>query len=155
MAIEHLTIDFSAIDIRPLLPQQPPFVMVGNILSCDATTTRCSYTVPPDNIFFVFGLFTAPGLIEHVAQTAAARLGFINLYVNKADAVQVGYIGAIKDFEIVRLPRVGETIETEILIEQEVMGMTLVSARVMIGNELIATTSMKIALAPAGTEPKV
>ena len=154
MAIEHLTIDFSAIDIRTLLPQQPPFVMVGNILSCDATRTRCSYTVPPDNIFCERGVFTAPGLIEHVAQTAAARLGFINLYVNKADAVQVGYIGAIKDFEIVRLPHVGETIETEILIEQEVMGMTLVSARVMIG-ELIATTSMKIALAPAGTEPKV
>lgn len=154
MAIEHLTMDFSAIDIRTLLPQQPPFVMVGNILSCDATTTRCSYTVPPDNIFCEGGVFTAPGLIEHVAQTAAARLGFINLYVNKADSVQVGYIGAIKDFEIVRLPRVGETIETEVQVEQEVMGMTLVSARVMIGNELIATTSMKIALAPAGTEPK-
>lgn len=154
MAIEHLTMDFSAIDIRTLLPQQPPFVMVGNILSCDATTTRCSYTVPPDNIFCEGGVFTALGLIEHVAQTAAARLGFINLYVNKADSVQVGYIGAIKDFEIVRLPRVGETIETEVQVEQEVMGMTLVSARVMIGNELIATTSMKIALAPAGTEPK-
>ena len=69
--------------------------------------------------------------------------------------MQIGYIGAIKDFEIVRLPHVGETIETEVQVEQEVMGMTLVSARVMIGNELIATTSMKIALAPAGTEPKV
>ena len=113
MAIEHPTIDFSAIDIRTLLPQQPPFVMVDNILSCDATTTRCSYTVPPDNIFCEGGVFTAPGLIEHVAQTAAARLGFINLYVNKADSVQVGYIGAIKDFEIVRLPHVGETIETD------------------------------------------
>ncbi len=155
MAIEHLTVDFSAIDIRTLLPQQPPFVMVGNILSCDATTTRCSYTVPPDNIFCEGGVFTAPGLIEHVAQTAAARLGFINLYVNKGGKVQIGYIGAIKDFEIVRLPHVGETIETEVQVEQEVMGMTLVSARVIIGNELIATTSMKIALAPAGTEPKV
>ena len=153
MAIEYPTIDFSAIDIRTLLPQQPPFVMVGNILSCDATTTRCSYTVPPDNIFCEGGVFTAPGLIEHVAQTAAARLGFI-LYVNKGGKVQIGYIGAIKDFEIVRLPQVGETIETEVQVEQEVMGMTLVSARVMIGNELIATTSMKIALAPAGTEPK-
>ena len=152
MAIEHLTIDFSAIDIRTLLPQQPPFVMVDNILSCNATTTRCSYTVPPDNIFCEGGVFTAPGLIEHVAQT---RLGFINLYVNKGGKVQIGYIGAIKDFEIVRLPHVGETIETEVQVEQEVMGMTLVSARVIIGNELIATTSMKIALAPAGTEPKV
>ena len=154
MAIENKAIDFATIDVKQLLPQQPPFVMVGNILSCDETITRCNYTIAADNLFCEEGLFTAPGLIEHVAQTAAARLGFINLYVNKADSVQVGYIGAIKDFEIVRLPRVGETIETLITVEQEIMGMTLVSAKVSVDGEIIATTAMKIALAPEPTEPQ-
>lgn len=149
MVIKQQPIDFLSIDILTLLPQKPPFVMVGNIIVCDETTTVCTYTIPPDNIFCEDNQFTAPGLIEHVAQTAAARLGFVDLYVNMADVIQLGYIGAIKDFEIFRLPRVGETIQTRLTVEQEVLGMTLGSACVSVGDERIATTTMKIALAGA------
>jgi hypothetical protein len=45
-----------------------------------------------------------------------------------------------------RCPKVGETIETTILTIEEVFGMTLVSATVKVGEEIIAQSDMKIAV---------
>ena len=81
-----------------------------------------------------------------MAQTCAARLGFINKYILKC-GVQVGYIGAIRNFTIHRRPRVGEVLVTTIHVEENVMGMTLATARIEVGGECMAETEIKIALA--------
>ena len=72
---------FKSIDIHTLLPQQPPFVMIDRLLHYDETRTVCSFTVPEDNLFCEAGVFKAAGLIENIAQSCAARLGFINKYI--------------------------------------------------------------------------
>lgn len=136
------------IDIHELLPQQPPFVMIDRLLAYDERITTCAYTILADNIFCDDGVFTASGLIENVAQTCAARLGFVNKYILQ-QGVQVGYIGAIRNLTIQREPRVGETIVTTITVEESVMGMTLASARVETNGECIVKAEIKIALAPA------
>ena len=59
--------------------------------------------------------------------------------------LSLGFIGEVKDLDIVRLPREGETIETTITVEQEIFDVTLVSAEVRVGTETIATTRLKIA----------
>lgn len=137
---------FHTIDVTELLPQQPPFVMVDALLSYDERTTSCRLLVRDDNLFCDGGLLSASGLIENVAQTCAARLGFINKYILKC-GVQVGYIGAIRNFTIHRQPRVGEVLVTTIHVEENVMGMTLATARIEVGGECMAETEIKIALA--------
>jgi predicted hotdog family 3-hydroxylacyl-ACP dehydratase len=97
------------------------------------------------NIFVENGLFTASGVIENIAQTCATRIGYINKYILKKD-IQLGFIGAIRNLNIHRMPKVGETIETSILTLEEVFGMTLVSALVKSGDEIIAESEMKIAI---------
>lgn len=141
---------FNEIDVLELLPQRPPFVMVDHLTDYSDTQSACCLTVRPDNVFFENGCLTAPGLIEHIAQTCAARLGYYNCYVQKT-GVRLGFIGEVKDLNILRLPREGEMIETTIIVVQEIFDVTLVSAEVRVGAEVIATTLLKIAQGEASS----
>lgn len=137
--------DFSKIDIQELLPQQPPFVMIGSLVDLDEQQTTTSFMVEADNIFCNDGVLDACALAENIAQTCAARLGFVNKYILKK-AVQLGYIGSIRDMIIYRCPIVGELLNTTIVVREQIMGLTLVDATIKVGTETIATTEMKIAL---------
>ena len=136
--------NYRSIPILELLPQRPPFVMVDNLTDYSETQSTCCLTVRADNVFFEKGCLTAPGLIEHIAQTCAARLGYYNCYILKT-GVRLGFIGEVKDLCILRLPREGELIETTITVLQEIFDVTLVTAEVRVGTEVIATTRLKIA----------
>lgn len=133
------------IDVHELLPQQEPFVMVGTLVSFDMGKTVTQTLIENKNIFVESGIFTASGIIENIAQTCATRIGYINKYILKK-GIQIGFIGAIRNFKLFRCPKVGELVETTIITEEEVFGMTLVSATVKVADELIAESSMKIAV---------
>ncbi|CAN5772626.1 hypothetical protein BH10BAC3_BH10BAC3_04960 [soil metagenome] len=129
-------------NIQSLLPQHPPMVMVDELLFTNETITRCRFTVAADNIFTESGVFCEPGLVENIAQTAAAGVGYTAQQTKQP--VPLGYIGAIKDLEIFLLPKVGDTIETEIEIINRVFDVTLVSGTVYCNNELAVKCEMKI-----------
>ena len=104
-------------DILPLIPQRPPFVMISKLLYSDERITRTSFLVTEENVFVEKGLFREPGLMENIAQTAAARAGYIARSGNLP--VQVGYIGAVKNLEIGGLPGTGDELVTEIMIKDQ------------------------------------
>ena len=132
------------ITLNELLPQRPPFVMIDRLVSCDDVFAVTDLTVRKDNIFVEDERFTSSGLIENIAQTCAARIGYLNL--NAGGTVKIGVIGAISNLDIIRTPKVGEKLETTIELISEVFQMTLVEAVVKIGNEEIVRANMKIAL---------
>jgi predicted hotdog family 3-hydroxylacyl-ACP dehydratase len=135
--------EVSAIDIHTLLPQQPPFVMVDTLLHCDMVVTRTNFCVKSDNLFCKDDVLTEPGVIENIAQTCAARMGYINLE-RRGGEVRVGFIGSIRNLNLYVLPKVGDLLETEIAVQSEIFNMTLVNAKVICGKELIADCEMKI-----------
>ena len=137
--------NFRDIDIHELLPQQEPFVMVGELTHFDMEKTITETKVIDSNLFVEQNHFTSSGLIENIAQTCAARIGYVNKYILKK-GIQLGFIGAIRNLNVYRLPKVGETIETTILTIEEIFGMTLVKATVKIENKVITEAEMKIAL---------
>lgn len=137
--------EFERIDILKLIPQKPPFVMVDKLLYCNPQTTKTALTVREENIFFDNGVLAEAGLIENIAQTCAARVGNIN---NEAGdgGVKIGFIGVIRNLEIVRLPKAGETLVTQVNLMEEVFQISLVNAAVSIGDEIIASGEMKISM---------
>ena len=137
--------EFDKIDIHELLPQREPFVMVGRLVYFDNEKTVVQTEVKEDNIFVENGVFTVSGIIENIAQTCAARIGYVNKYILKK-GIQLGFIGAIRNMNLYRCPKIGETIETTIVIIEEIFGMTLVTASVKSGDDVIADSEMKIAL---------
>lgn len=136
-AIEDIT-------LRELIPQRPPFVMIDRMVSFDMVTTTTELEVREDNVFITDGHFSAEGLMENMAQTCAARMGYINL--SKGDKVKLGVIGAVSSFDIFRTPKVGEKIVTMIEVLEELFQITLAKAVVKCGAEVLAEAKMKIAL---------
>lgn len=133
------------IDIHTLLPQQEPFVMVGCLIQIDEKSFATETQVKVENIFVDDGCLSASGLIENIAQTCAARIGFVNKYILQK-GIQIGFIGAVRNLEILSLPQVGQTITTKVEVVEEVFGMTLAKATVTCEGETLVTTEMKIAL---------
>lgn len=129
-----------SITLKDLIPQRPPFVMIDKLLSCDTATTTTELKVRDDNVFVAEGRLSASGLMENIAQTCAARIGFLN------DSVKIGVIGAVSNFEIFRTPNIGERIVTTIELLEEMFQITLVKAVVKSGDETLAQANMKISL---------
>lgn len=129
-------------DIKRLIPQREPIVMVDALYEADARHAVTGLTVRAGNIFVESGEFTESGLIEHQAQSASVLVGY-QAYRQGCPA-PVGYIGEVKKCTIVRLPVVGDVLTTEITITSEVDSITLIKAVSRVGDDVVADCQMKI-----------
>jgi predicted hotdog family 3-hydroxylacyl-ACP dehydratase len=129
-------------NIQSLIPQRPPFVMVDQLISFSETGISTGFTVRADNIFVENGIFKEPGMVENIAQTAAARAGYISKTENKP--VQVGYIGSVNNLQVNFLPKTGDELITEITIENQIFDVTLISGKIVCNGKTAAQCSMKI-----------
>lgn len=134
-----------SIDIHEVLPQQDPFVMVGTLVHFEMETSTTETLIKEDNIFVDNGFFSASGMMENIAQTCASRVGFYNKFILHKD-VQIGFIGAIRNYVINSLAPVGSVINTTVDILEEVFGMTLAQARVCCNGKVIATAEIKLSV---------
>ena len=132
------------IPLKELIPQRPPFVMIDKMMSFNMTVTETQLEVRADNVFCKNGSLSAEGLMENIAQTCAARMGYINLINN--EAVKIGVIGSVNNYEVFRTPKIGEVILTSIEVIEEMFQITMVKAVVKCGDEMLAQSNMKIAL---------
>ncbi|MBR6819711.1 MAG: pseudouridylate synthase [Bacteroidaceae bacterium] len=142
----YLEATLRKIDIRSLLPQRDPFVAVDRLVHYDDTEVVTETLVKADSLFTEDGRLTAAGLMENIAQTCAARIGFRTLYVLGLDKVDIGVIGALRNMEIHALPLAGQTLTTRVTVKEEAFGITLVEASVTSEGQIMAEGEMKIAL---------
>ena len=96
---------YRAEQLYQLIPQRPPIVMVDVVWSATETEAETGLTVTADNIFVRNGHFREPGLIEHIAQSAAAFAGCGTFL--RGEEPKLGFIGEIKDCVLNMLPEVG------------------------------------------------
>jgi 3-hydroxyacyl-[acyl-carrier-protein] dehydratase len=133
--------------VSALIPQKPPIEMVDKLWFNNEQYTISGLTIQEDNIFCKDGVLCEPGIIENIAQTAALRLGYtVSQMQQHGEKINppVGYIGAIKNLVIHQLPKAGVELITEIYIQTIVFDVTLISAKSMVNNELVAECEMKI-----------
>lgn len=130
--------------ILNLIPQRAPIVMVDCFYGLEGDNSYTGLTILADNIFVNANQFSEPGIIEHIAQSAATRLGY--LYTQKKLPIPLGFIGSVDKMKIYSLPQVGDHLFTEIKVIQEVFDITLVGAIVKSGDDTIAEGKMKIFL---------
>lgn len=135
-----MTIPALPVSARAFIPQQPPIVMIDNILVCEEERFVTNFLIRFDNVFVENGRMRESGLMENIAQTCAARVGFC-----AADQkVPRGVIGGISRFELQQLPNVGETLTTIIRVVAGVASALVVDAEVYVGKKAIAACSMKV-----------
>lgn len=131
--------------LQRLIPQKSPFIMVDTLAEYTEKSVISYFHINSDNILVAENHFTEPGLIENMAQTIALHTGY-KYYLLKKPA-PTGYIGAIKKAEIFKLPKVSETLITTVEILHDIMGVTMVQAKVECNGVLLASSEMKTALA--------
>jgi len=132
------------INILELIPQRPPFVMVDKLIQCSETKSVSTFTVKEDNVLCEDDVFSEAGLTENIAQTAAARMGFLTK--SEGHEPLVGYIGAIKNLVVHFCPPVSSVLTTEIEITSEIMGFTLIKGIVSANDKVAAECEMRIFL---------
>lgn len=131
-------------DVLALIPQRPPMAMVDAFRGIDGKgLSWTGLTVRKDNVFFMGGVLIAPGVIEHMAQSAAARSGYI--CVKEGRAVPVGFIASIEKMTFSSsLPAEGDALETSVEVVADIFNMSLVHAVCRAGGKIIAEGNMKI-----------
>lgn len=127
--------------VESLIPQRFPFVMVNSIAEYSETQLISGFEVKEENIFVQDGIFQASGLVEHQAQSVALHTGYKYYLLGKE--APTGYIGAIKTFEALQLPKLGDKLTSEVSIINEMMGVTLVDVVTKLNDEVIAKSQMK------------
>jgi len=116
--------------------------MVDKLVYCDDNRARTNFLVQEGNILVEDGVLVEAGLVENIAQTAAARSGYLSKIEKKI--LHIGYIGDVKNLEIASLPKINALLETEITIKNQIFDITVISGKVMCGNKILAQCEMKI-----------
>jgi predicted hotdog family 3-hydroxylacyl-ACP dehydratase len=129
-------------DISDLIPQRPPMQMIDRLLYADERSAKGSLFIHESNLFCAKGRLSESALIEFIAQTAAAYTGYRNKLNNFT--VGEGYIGAIKNLSIRMLPPVNSVIQSEIVVENEIVGFTIIIGKVFYEDNIIAECEMRI-----------
>ena len=135
-------------EIQNLIPQRPPMVMIDCLVDCDEKYAVSMLEIREDNIFTGKNGFTPAGMLEAMAQTAAARTGYLlqNSGSEQNKKPPVGVIGSIKNFRLYFEPPVGSLITMTVEIEHEVLQATVISGRVETDGRLAAESELQIFL---------
>ena len=140
-------------DIKRLIPQREPFIMVDEFEECNDNSANTALSVGFDNFFILSdGTMAETGLIEHLAQSCSALSGYKALMqaspsgadLEKAPPPPIGLIGEVKQFECHRRPRVGEQLRTTVTFGFSFGNVTMATGQTFVDNELIADIQLKI-----------
>ena len=132
-------------NITKLIPQRPPILMIDALLEQDDVSTSTSFEVRSDDMFIRDGKLLPEGMLENIAQTAAARAGY---YYHQQNATPpLGFIGAITKVEINGQPKIGDVLKTTVSVKSEVFNITLIIGKIERNGEILAQCEMKIVLA--------
>ena len=122
------------LDILSYIPQRPPFVFIDTIDEVSEKGARTRFTIPESCPLVEDGVLPLSGWMENAAQTCATM-----------GNAAILYIGEVKQMDVMRFPKIGETLRTEAKVIQEWLNILRVECIVKIQDETIATTALKIA----------
>ncbi len=128
--------------VLKMIPQASPMVMIDRLVNNDEHSTESGLEITEDNVFCYNGYFSASGLTENIAQTAAARGGYMAMKENRP--VNIGFIGAVKKLKVFQLPQVGQRIKTRIEVKNRVLNFSMVTGQVYCQGQLMAECDMRI-----------
>jgi len=130
------------LQIWKLIPQREPMIMIDSLVMCTDTICETSFEILVTNIFVKDGLFREPGLIENIAQTAAAKIGYKSLVENVP--TPIGFIGSVNNLRVYSLPAVHSILTTSVEVTYAIMDASIIKATIHSTGELIAKCEMKI-----------
>lgn len=131
--------------VENIIPQKGPFVMVDSLVEAKETFIETNFKVRPENIFLQEEELREFAMIENIAQSCAVGIVYIKKNSNKGSREVDGFIGAISKLKKHYLPKVGQTLVTQIQILTELDGLFLLHGKIYVENKLLLEGDFKIA----------
>ncbi|HEY0261605.1 MAG TPA: 3-hydroxyacyl-ACP dehydratase [Chitinophagales bacterium] len=128
--------------LEKILPQRNPFILISALNDYSETTAVTTFVIAENHLLVENGTLNEAGLLENMAQTAAAQLGYKALL--NGIVAPLGFIAAVKNFEVISYPKIGQKIETKIAYVNVVLNIQVVNAEVFLCGEKIASAELKI-----------
>ncbi|CAN5436638.1 flexirubin biosynthesis protein [soil metagenome] len=129
-------------EIIKYIPQRYPFVAIHEILHATDEFSITQFEVFGESIFVKNGVLSEAGLIENIAQTAAAKMGYS--CIKKGIPIPIGYIAGIKNLEVFESPVIGKVLRTSIQVTNRVMDVILVMGEITSEEKVICRCEMRI-----------
>lgn len=129
-------------NISNFIPQREPMVMIHELIEATHDQAVTRFTVEQANILVSDDRLSEAGMIENMAQTAAAQFGY-QCSIKKIP-VPVGYIAVVKDLKIYDLPKKDDRITTSVSITNKIMDVTMVEGRIEKDGKLYCSCEMRI-----------
>ena len=124
-----------------LLPHRPPMRFINALTHCDDTTARATARFGPDHFAVSDGLVTEAALVECVAQTVAAALGYAT---RSGQPPGLGMLAAVTDFQIHSRPAADTILEIEVRERKRLGPMRLVRGTITCNGQLIAEGGLTV-----------
>lgn len=129
--------------IRNLIPHEDPMVCLDRVLTWSPGSTRCEAEVRADSAFVLDGQMESAALIEYMAQSVAACLGYGAL--RNGEPVRVGMVIACRSMKLSRpFVAIGERLIVEAERQREVDAVSNYATRVLSGDEEIASAQLTL-----------
>ena len=138
--------DLEKTPVTSLIPQRAPMVMISRVMAYSKEGIQTELDITSENIFVSKDQFSESGMLENIAQTAAALVGVEAR--EKDNEVPLGFIGGINKVKVFGFAAVKETIVTKVEILQEVFNITLVRGKCFNLDKLLLECEMKIVINP-------
>lgn len=119
-------------------------VMIDQLVYTDEKSARGRLYIRESNLFSHNGKLQEAGLIEFIAQTAAGYTGYLS--VSRDQPIRRGFIGSVKNLKVHSLPDVSTEIQSEIIVDTELLGYTIINGRVFQNDKVLAECEMRIRL---------
>jgi len=136
-------------EVTNYLPHRAPMIMVDRLLAIVNGKTIGEFTIRPQNPFVNSqGEMVLGGVVEHMAQTSGLGQAYERSLLNGArdasltEEGKFGFIVNIRGLKYNRLPRIGETLRTELFTLTHHGNHSTVSFTCFIGEEKIASCNM-------------
>ncbi|MFT5168505.1 MAG: 3-hydroxyacyl-[acyl-carrier-protein] dehydratase [Saprospiraceae bacterium] len=130
--------------IEYFIPQRAPFIMVDNLIEATPDKFETDFQILSDNIFLEEGVLREFALIENIAQSSAAGIGFLNKSSN-IEGPKDGFIGGISKLKVYELPKVNDKIYTIVTKLHQLGNMYLLKGENFVNGRILIECEVKLA----------
>lgn len=127
-------------EIVTALPHKKPFIMIDTLCYLDDAVIIAEFTITEDNIFVQESYFHEPGIMEHMAQSAALRSTL--KAQQKGEETPLGYFAGIKKFNLYKCPKINATLKTTVRNIVVLDKATVVNVETVCNEHMVATAEM-------------
>jgi len=130
--------------IEDLIPHRPPMLWIDALTDCTDTTATATTRFTSGHFAVTNGEVSEAALIECVAQTVAAALGYRMQAGGQTGTANNGMLAAVSNFKILARPPLDQTLTIEVRELRRLGPMLMVASTISCAGQTIATGELSL-----------